>query len=448
MNISNLHDYQLRATRHIMLHHHCILAIDMGLGKTAATLAAIEMLTPRRVLIVAPKRVAETVWQQEAAKWQCSFAKAIMVAKGTKVQRLAALKSDFVICSRDNITDIINEEVNPFDIIVLDELTSFKNISASRTKAVMQLTAKADRVIGLTGTLLANGAIDLYAQAVVVGLQNRWPAANFYAWRATYFIDMLAHTRLQFSKWKLRGNLADVLQPIADDVFTLSAADYLQIQPVTYVMHEVELSTAAKREYMRLSAMLALNIGGEVLSFNEQQRFAKLQTLCNGFVYEGFGDDRRVVRATRSEKMEEVAEFCARAAGEGEAVLLFFAYVEERKWLRELLQAKGLRVKVVGVDCDALTKWEEHEVDVMMAHPASAGHGLNLQAGGRLIVWSSMTYNYEYWAQGNARLARQGQRKAVQVHVFAAADTCESAIYQAIKAKEQTQNNFKALTKQ
>lgn len=435
-----LHDYQRRAAMFALTHKNAILAVDMGLGKTAATLAALEALNPARVLIIAPKRVAESVWKQEAEKWGLECAARMGIVAGTPKKRAAAIAAhDWLVIGRDNVKDVADMV---FDVLVIDELTSFKNVTAKRSKAVYNI--RAARKIGLTGTFLANGAIDIFAQAAAVGVV--YPEGNFYAWRAVHFKDVLNGSGLQFSKWKPKEPLEALLAPIKDNIFTLTAEDWLTIPEVDYIQHPVALPADELDEYMRLDSVLALQISeNETLTFNEGQKFAKLQTLCNGFVYD---DEGGTHRRGSSAKLESVAEFVRRAVAEGEHVLLFYAYVGEIEWLAEMLTADGLKVARVGRDKDALKQWDSGECDVLAAHPASAGHGLNLQGGGRLIVWSSLTYNYEFWAQGNARLARQGQTRHVQIHTFTAVGTCEHAQYQALMKKSSEQQQFKQLTKE
>lgn len=452
-----LHEYQERARAFIRSHNRCILSVDMGLGKTAATLHAIAALSPETLLIVAPKRVAETVWLQEAEKWGLdAVASKMVIVAGDKAKRSKALadkSKPYKIISRDNLTDV---KGGIYSMLVIDELTSFKTPSAARTKAVASIIAP--RKVGLTGTFLANGAIDIYGQCVAVDMEERL-GRNFYAWRASYFRDALKGSGLQWSKWRPAVPLETILAPIKSDIFTLSAADYLNIPPVSEVEHPVTLSEEERDAYDTVEAFLAGNIGGTSYAIGEDAKFAKLQTLCNGFVYatdkqvankDASGvlhlDDELIVRAKVSTKLETVAEFCERCASEGEQVLLFYAYKEEARWLAEMLEARHVPYTHVGKK-DALTKWSNHEAGVLFAHPASAGHGLNLQGGGRIVVWSSVTYNYEYFAQANARLARQGQTKAVQIHYFTARNTCEEAKRKALSSKAKEQGLFINLTK-
>lgn len=445
MNLQDLHEYQKRLANFIARHPNCIISVDMGLGKTAAVLAWMDWYAKKRAhnvtaIIIAPKRVAENNWLQEAQKWGLVELHTRMTICAGNAQKRAKNWCDdtkpIKIISRDNFKDFANAKA---DVLILDELTSYKSTDAARTKAVCSI--KAGVKIGLTGTFLANGAIDIYGQAAAVGLQLD---RNFYAWRATWFKDILAGSGLSFSKWRLTVPLETLLKPISDNIFTLTAEDYLQIPEVTHTTHEIEVDECTRRAISDLDAFLSMEIGGETMTFDEKQKFAKLQTLCNGFVY---NDEGEPVRGDRSGKLETVADFVADCKDAGERVLLFYAFREEAEWLRELLKTRGVRTYDVTKH-DFIARWEGGEIDCLIAHPASAGHGLNLQHGGRVIVWSTLTYNYELFAQGNARLARQGQRQNVQIHYFVAKDTCEQNALRALIRKQGEQNEFLSLTKQ
>lgn len=441
-----LHNYQERIVSHIEQHPHCILSVDMGLGKTAAVLAYIERAEPASVLIIAPKRVAETTWLQEAQKWGFKCADKMTIAAGAKAKREKALadkSKPYKVISRDNLGDLAWSA--RFDLLVIDELTTFKNVQAARTKQVLQIVA--NKIVGLTGTFLANGAIDIYGQVAAVGLVQKFCAGlNFFAWRAMNFHDALQGSGLQFQKWTLNKDVTveTLLEPIREQIFTLTAADYLSIPPVSSTWHKVELAPETRRAYDDLQAFLGFELDNCNLTVSEGAAFAKLQTLCNGFIYDESGV---AIRGKDSAKLDAVADFCERCKAEGEKVLLFYAFREEAVWLKEMLDRRKITAESVK-KAGFMDRWNAGEIDVLFAHPASAGHGLNLQHGGRVIVWSSLTYNYELWAQANARLARQGQKRPVQIHYFAAENTCEAAIWRALQNKHKQQNEFLKLTKQ
>lgn len=450
MTKDNLHEYQRRAANHIAQHPHCILSVDMGLGKTAATLAWMDwaMATGRvrSALIVAPKRVAENNWAQEAGVWSFkNVAEKAIIVKGTKKQRTEALQDGdkpVKIIGRDNLTDLRDLGLMEYDALIIDELTSFKNPDSVRSRVVCNI--RAAYKVGLTGTLLANGAVDIFGQAAAVGLANRWHCPNIYAWRSAFFRDILKGSGLHFSKWKLMVALSKLLAPIGDCIFTLTAEDYLKIPDKTETTHRVDVGAEIRRNIEELDSFLATIVGDEAVAVREQGKFAKLQTLCNGFVYDEEGNG---IRSHHSAKLQAVADLVEDCRDAGEPVLLFYAFREEAKWLEEMLRTRNIKcdsVKASGF----LERWNARETECLFAHPASAGHGLNLQHGGRVIIWSTMTYNYEYFAQGNARLARQGQKRNVQIHYFVADGTCEEAIVRALQRKQDDQDNFLTLTKQ
>lgn len=443
-----LHQYQKNIANFIARHPRCILSVDMGLGKTASTLAWLQWYSgrfeakngrPIEALIVAPKRVAETVWKQEAEKWNLPIWGSMVIVSGSPLKRKVALcdqKKPIKIISRDNLSDVSGWVV---DVLILDELTSFKSVTASRTKNVMSIQSPVR--IGLTGTFLANGAIDIFGQAAACGLG--WKDLNFYAWRGTYFRDVLAGSGLQFQKWKLNTTLESMLAPIRENIYTLTAEDYLSIPDKSETTHSIEIGDQTRSSIAELDAFLSTSIGGETITFDENQKFAKLQTLCNGFVYD---DEGRPIRSGQSVKLEAVADFVADCKDAGEPVLLFYSFREEATWLNELLKQRGVKCESVK-HSGFLDRWNAGETECLFAHPASAGHGLNLQHGGRIIVWSTLTYNYELFAQGNARLARQGQKRNVQIHYFVAHGTCEERAVKALQRKQVDQTEFLNLTK-
>lgn len=448
-----LHGYQNKIIRRCAERDRLVLSVGMGLGKTAAVLHYINLCRFSSVLIVAPKRVAEAVWLQEAEKWELEdIARLMVVVTGTadrKKKAMADRTKPYKIISRDNLKYVPAGVV--YDLLVLDELTSFKNPLSERSRMVYGIQAR--RRIGLTGTLLANGAVDIYGQAAAAGIfhpvvrtgrngRYKW-CDDFNRWRDRYFVDVMKNSGQSFEKWKLVCPLEEVIKPIRDSLFTLSSEDYLQIPDVTYTEHKVQMTEPEYSNYLHAESMLVCDLDSVTASIDEKAKFIKLQTLCNGFLYDETGQP---LQGRYHTKLEAVADFVCRCVAENERVLLFYAYTAERDYLRERLEKEGLRT-CNAKDKGFLTKWEQHLTDVLLAHPASAGHGLNLQYGGRIIVWSSITYNFEYWAQANARLARQGQTQKVQIHTFATVGTIEQRQYKAVRAKEAENDSFVALTK-
>ena len=439
-----LKNYQKRIVEFCKTTDKVILSVGMGLGKTAAVLHYIDEIKPKSVLIVAPKRVAETVWMQEAEKWGLSsIAEKMIIVSGTKKQRekaIADAMKPYKIIGRDNLKDVIGYCC---DILVLDELTSFKNHTTKRSKICYGITAR--QKIGLTGTFTAGNLIGIWGQARAVGFFTN-KQQNFWAWRATYFYDAMAGSGRKWQKWRLRKcySIDDLIKPFQKYLFTLDSADYLEIPKVSYIRHNVELSDKEMMEYMRLKTMLHIDLDGVMLSVKEQAKFAKLQTAVNGFLYDENGS---AYRSAYSTKIDEVVEFVERAVGEGEKIILWYAFREEAIWLAEKLKKADIRFCSAN-DKRFIEKWNSDEIDVLIMHPAACGHGVNLQQGGHIAVWSSITYSLELWLQANARLIRQGQNKPVQIHVFSAANTIEVEQYRALMEKNKVEAEFLELTKQ
>lgn len=442
MEITQLHNYQQKALLFAICHKNCILSIDMGLGKTLTMLMMLTQIGGK-TLIVAPKRVAENTWTDEVNKWRLGLD--IVAIKGTKAQRskLIAANHNIMVISRENITDVSNIT---FDNLIIDELTSFKNIDSARTQKMISI--KATRKIGLTGTFLANGAIDIYAQAVCCGLSFK--EDSFKTWRAAHFFNAMAGAPVRWQKWQTTETIEDLLQPIAYNIFTLTAADWSKIPETIYEVEKIRLSEAEYKELAELDAFLATSIGDEVdetdadtIAIKEGAKFAKLQTYCNGFIYD---DTKAPIYRGKSTKLQAVAEYITEMVEKGENCLVFYAYRYEVDILSDLLKKAEISANLI-TEKNIISRWNNGEIKVLFAHPASAGHGLNLQHGGRVCVWSTLTYNYEYFAQGCARLARQGQQKTTFVKTFIAADTCEERIYKAITAKATAQNDFLTATK-
>ena len=253
---------------------------------------------------------------------------------------------------------------------------------------------------------------------------------------------MLAGRGLQLQKWKLITQLEHLIAMVRPSIFTLDSKDYLEIPEVSYIEHMVQLTTKEMNEYLRLNTMLSVKLNDEVVAFTEAQKFAKLQTLCNGFVYVDEGKYNRAVRSEHSTKLDEVAEFVVRAVNEGEQVVVFYSFTEEKDWLTEKLKKQGVTISGTH-DKDFLNKWNEREVDVLLLHAASAGHGLSLHLSGcRLMVWSSLPFDLELYKQANARLTRQGQKRGVQIHSFITKGTVEPKKYKQLNKKDELLTEF------
>jgi len=457
MSNLKLYNYQQRIVEFCKTTDKIILSVGCGLGKSASILHYINEAKPKSCIIIAPKFVANHVWKQECIKWNLHdlHDKLVICWHYNKKKRLEIIReaydnNKYLVVTRDNVGDISDMKLE-FDLLVMDELTSYKNHESGRSCSVYKINAK--QRIGLTGTFITNSAIDIYGQLVAVGFGNNAPQKDinrgFYRWRATHFRDVLAGAGLKFQKWQNTTPLKDLIEPYKKHIFTLDSSDWLEVPEVSYIPHVVELSDPEMNEYLRLNTMLSVQLNDEVIAFSENQKFAKLQTLCNGFVYV---DDvktglREVKRGEHSTKLDEVVEFVARAVSEGEQVLLFYAFVEEREWILEKLKKEHIKF-ATGKDKKFLEKWNNLDIDVLMLQPMSASHGLNLhENNARIMVWSSIPYDVEQWMQANARLIRTNQKRAVQIHSFIGKSTLEEAKYKSLNKKQELLQEFIDITK-
>lgn len=445
-----LRPYQKKIANWLCSHPHACLSVGMGLGKTAAVLHfldyTLQLYPASTTLIVAPKRVAETVWMQETEKWELWRVLRNMQLVTAKNKEDANCGAPIIIVSRDNLKLF---EGRHFDILIIDELTSFKNMDSQRTKTLFSITA--DRRIGLTGTFAPNGMLDVYGQLAALGIASP-DSGDYYAWRGRYFQNINQGRAVRWSKWIPRHGVTEeqMLGTWAKDIITLTTEDYLQVPPMQERVLPVELTPTERTAYDDLVATLHFELPDSLEDFSvtEKARFAKIQTLCSGFVYDPDNNNEAIRIKGGGSKIERAVEFCERAAAEGETVLVFYAYRETAVWFGEAAKAAGLEIaSVKGSSTDWLARWNARDIDVLVANPASAGHGLNLQHGGHIILWLELTYNYEYFAQANARLHRTGQINPVQVYYLQAVKTVDEGILRALRNKSKVNSRVEAATK-
>ena len=406
----------------------------MGLGKTVSTLTAMQQLMDdceiSRTLVVAPKKVAETTWTTEAQKWD--HLKSLKVAKvmGTEKQRKLALaeKADVYVIGRDSFVWLVGifGGMLPFDVLVIDELTSFKSSKSNRFKAMRMATPTAKRVIGLTGTPAPNGLIDLWAQMYCIDMGERL-GRSVTKYRETYF---------ETHKWNniiVRCNVKKgydevIYKKIADICLSMQAKDYLQLPDLINHTIKVQLSTATMRAYTKFEREKVLQFQDEhqgetanVLAQSAAGLMNKLSQFANGAIY----DEDRNVHNVHDEKLDRLAEIIE--AANGNSVLVFYQYKHDAARIAE--KFKGYRVKVY-TDEKQLIEWNAGQVDILLAHPASTAFGLNMQDGGHYIVWFGTGWNLELYQQANARLHRQGQQYPVQVYNLVCSGTVDERAVQ------------------
>jgi len=420
-----LHAYQRLARDFLRNTPRAGLFLDLGLGKTAISLTALEE-RHLPVLVVAPKRVAEHVWPKERGLWRDDLTLAL--AAGTPTQRKAALDAgaDVTVISRDNLKD-----AKPgYRTVILDELSSFKNRSSQRWKTARRLCKEAEHVWGLTGTPTPNGLIDLWAQMFLVDKGQRL-GTTLTGYRARYFVAAGQLPSGVVIDWRLRPEAEENIHALISDVcLYMSSADELDMPPVTYNTIDVPLPPAARKHYQEFKDTLVLDlelIGDEIYSAaNAAILSNKLRQVTSGFVFSDAQDSTytRLHRA-KLDALQEIVD------GTGDNLLVFYNYVPESEMIREAFpQARMLD------DPGALDAWDRQELPMLLAHPASAGHGLNLQYGGHTAVWASLTWDLELYLQANGRLARQGQEHPVVVHSLECEHTVDKVIANRLEEKE------------
>ncbi|WP_303408448.1 MULTISPECIES: DEAD/DEAH box helicase [Bacteroidales] len=438
------HPYQRRAIDWVLSHPRCGLFMEMGLGKSVCTLTAIQELKDDlmvgRVLVIAPKKVAESTWSDEAAKWD-HLDLTVSVVMGTPAQRREALRADadLYVTGRDSVVWLeglkAGKERPAFDMVVIDELTSFKSSGSQRFKAMKRLLPSVVRVVGLTGTPAPNGMLDLWAQIYCLDGGER--LGRFVTkYREKYF-NSIIHNNIPIKTWPKPGAAEEITAKIADICFSMKAADYLDLPPVTFTDVAVRLDNTVAEGYRRferdrVAVFRQATTDGVVTAQNAAALVNKLAQYANGCVYDEEGGEVEIHRA----KLDMLMELVEKAAS---PVLCFYAY---RHDLRRIMGAapKGLRVRAYEGDAD-LKAWNAGKVDLLLAHPASTAYGLNMQSGGHVIVWFSTGWNLELYQQANARLHRQGQTVPVSVHNLVATGTVDERMCDALRGKTENQDS-------
>ena len=416
----------------------------MGLGKTVITLTAInELLYNRwavgRVLVVAPKKVAEATWSNEAAKWDHLQRLRIIPVMGGRQQRIRALcrQGDVWVISRDNLVWLVDYYRNawPFDMVVLDESSSFKNHQSKRFRAMKLARTKIRRIVELTGTPSPQGLIDLWAQMYLLDGGERL-GTTIGQYRERYFLpDQRNRTQVWSYKPKA-GAQAAVHEAIRDICVSMRAEDYLDLPDRLDEIIPVALTPKARAAYDRLEREMLLEVNLDTITAGSAAVLSgKLLQLCNGAVY----DDDHGVATVHDCKLEAFAELVEQL--HGEHALVYYAYQHDRERLTALLAKTKLRTRVYHDDQDAQA-WNAGQVDILLAHPASCAYGLNLQQGGRHIVWYGLTWSLELYQQANARLHRQGQQAPVIVHHLVVQDARDQDVMAALQDKGDVQESL------
>lgn len=440
MNESNLHEYQRRAVKHIIEHPYSALLLDMGLGKSISTLTAIkklidEYLEVTKVLIIAPKRVAESTWSDEINKWD--HLKGLTVSKilGTERQRKEALKAnaDIYLINRENVAWLVAylQGWFPFDMLVIDELSSFKSAKAARFKALRLMRPKISRVVGLTGTPAPNGLIDLWSQLYLLDMGERL-GKTITGYRQKYFRPGRSNGQVVFDYKLQDGSEQAIYERISDICISMKAEDYLQLPQRIDQTIEIRFPDKVMEKYQEFEKqqVLAIEEEGDISAVNAAALSNKLLQFANGAIY----DADRNVHAIHEEKLEALDEILE--AANGQPVLVFYSFKHDASRIAKKFQS----YKPVLIDgANDIRAWNRGEIRLLLAHPASAGHGLNLQTGGHIAVWFGLNWSLELYQQANARLYRQGQTKPVTIYHLVAKGTMDEDVMKAIAGKADKQ---------
>lgn len=448
MNESNLHGYQKAAIDHIMKNTHSGLFLEMGLGKTVSTLTAIkklmfEELEISRTLVIGPKRVVENVWDAECEKWE--HLKNLRVSKiiGTVSERKKALRkdADIYLVSRDNIAwlcGLYGGSMLPFDMLVIDELSSFKNPQSVRFKALRGVQPSFKRVVGLTGTPAPNGLIDLWSQIYLLDRGER--LGKFITrYREEYFRPGKRNGAIVYKYDLVKGGEARIHEKISDICLSMKAEDYLNLPKRIENIIKIVLppDIQAKYDAFEKDQILQLFSGQPedeaITAVNAAALSNKLLQFANGAIYDE-NKDWHEVHDLKIEALKEIIE-----DANGKSVLVAWTYRHDLYRIQEAL--KKYKPRELKSDKD-IKDWNDGKIRVLMMHPASGGHGLNLQAGGHIIVWFGQTWSLELEQQFNARLDRQGQKNAVIVHKLMATKTLDVDVIRAQRNKNAKQNSL------
>lgn len=431
------HDYQTYATNFILQHPISAVFLDMGLGKSVITLTAIfdlvlDSFLIRKVLVIAPLRVARDTWPFEIEKWDHLKGMTYSVAIGTEQERKFALMRnvDVYIINRENVDWLVNKSGLPFDfdMVVVDELSSFKAYSSKRFKALRRVRPKVKRIVGLTGTPSGNGLMDLWAEIGILDMGQR--LGRFIThYRNKFFTPEKRNQLVVFSYKPLPGAEDEIYRLISDITISMKNTDYIKLPELVMNEIPVRLSEKEQKVYDTIKRDLVLSLEGhEIDALNAASLSNKLLQMANGAVY---ADDGSVAKIhdRKLDALEDIIE-----AANGKPVLVAY-------WFKHDLERIINRFPAEKLDSTAsIRRWNDGKIPLAVIHPASAGHGLNLQAGGSTLVWFGLTWSLELYQQTNARLWRQGQKDTVVIHHIITKSTIDEDVIRALKRKDKVQS--------
>lgn len=443
-----LHDYQKYAVKFIEEHPVSALLLDMGLGKTITTLTAInnlmfDMFEVRKVLIIGPLRVARDTWPAEIEKWEHLHHLRYSVVIGTPDERKSALQAnaDIYIINRENVDWLVSNTYFDYDMIVIDELSSFKNHQSKRFKALMKVRPKVKRIVGLTGTPASNGLMDLFAEFRLLDMGER--LGRFIGqYRNEYFRPDKQNGYIVYSYKPLPDAEERIYEKISDITVSMKAVDHLKMPELISNEYTVKMSEAEKEKYKELKDELILEVqDSEITAANAAALSNKLCQMSNGAIY----DDSGEIIPIHSRKLDALEDIIESA--NGKPVLVAYWFKHDRTRIAERLNKRGIIYQEIK-SAESIKSWNSGKLPVALIHPASAGHGLNLQSGGNFLVWFGLTWSLELYSQTNARLWRQGQQsETVIIQHIVTKGTVDEKILKALKEKDETQTALMSAVK-
>lgn len=438
------HAYQQHCIEKIQEIKKIGLFLDMGLGKTVTTLTAIKDLKynrfqVRKVLVIAPKKVAEGTWTKEKEKWEHTKMLRVSPVLGSLSKRIRALNTpaDIYIINRENVVWLVDYYRNawPFDMVVVDESSSFKSHTAKRFKALASMSGHIDRLVELTGTPSPNGLNDLWSQVFLLDGGERL-GQKYTQFRERYFDPGDRGNNVIYNYKAKPGSEGSILEKISDICISMKSEDYLQLPDITYNQIPVILDPKSSKAYYDLERkmVLALPEAEEEISVTSAAALSnKLLQLANGALY----DEDHNVHEIHNCKIEAFMELIESL--QGKPALVFYNYQHDRDRLLAGLKNTGLRVRELKTTQDE-DDWNNREIDILLTHPASSAYGLNLQQGGNHVIWFGLNWNYELYTQANKRLHRQGQQEKVIIHHLVCSGTRDEDVMQALERKDDVQN--------
>lgn len=434
------HAYQRYCINRVLVDDALGLLLDLGLGKTVITLTAVNDLkynrfAVNRALVIAPKKVAEATWSTEAAKWEHLKLLRIIPVLGDQRKRIRALNTpgDVWVIARDNVKWLVEYYRNewPFDMVIVDELSSFKNHQAKRFKVLSWVRPHIKRIVGLTGTPAPNGLLDLWAQVFLLDQGKR--LEKF----ITHYRERYFDRNYNGHGYTAKPGAEEIIHNrIADICVSMKAEDYLDLPDVVTNVIPIVLDDKAQEQYKRLERDLLLQVEDtEITATSAAVLTGKLLQLCNGALY----DEDRQVHEIHNCKIEAFMELIEQL--NGKPALVFYSYQHDLVRIKEALRKSGLRIRELKTPQDQLD-WNARQVDILLAHPASAAYGLNLQDGGNHVVWFGLNWSLELYQQANGRLHRQGQTQKVILHHLVVQGGADEDVMAALEDKAGTQDRL------